>query len=80
MNVELEAQKAIFMKAYLQINNKNILDRFEELLLEIRKEELEKELFQPLTKEDLEKRALKAEEDYKNGHLTSLEDLMKEEW
>ena len=32
------------------------------------------------TKEDLEKRALKAEEDYKNGHLTSLEDLMKEEW
>lgn len=54
MNIELEAQKAIFMKAYLQIQNKNILDRFEELLLEVQEEELEKALFAPITKADMD--------------------------
>ena len=78
--MDIQTQKLEFIKAYLEITNKSLLDRFQELLLETQQEELRKELFEPLTKDDLVNRALQAEKEIKNGEGTSLSELRKEKW
>lgn len=78
--MDLQSKKLEVIQACAASMNEGLIDRVRQLFLEAQKEELEKELFKPLTKEDIVNRALEAEEDYKNGRLTSLDDLMNEKW
>ena len=78
--MDIQTQKLEFIKAYLEITNQDLLDRFHQLLIDARQEELKNELFKPLTQEDLVNRALQAEKEIENGEGTSLSELRKQKW
>ncbi|MDZ4847455.1 MAG: hypothetical protein SH857_18120 [Chitinophagales bacterium] len=77
MNTRIENRKLRFVQNFLRVGDEELINKFEELL---RKEQLrliERELKTPLSKKAFNEIIDQAEEDNRNGRLTSAKSLRK---
>lgn len=75
--MDLYTRKLTFVKEFLNIQNEDIVDRFERMLKKERKRSIEKD-FHPMTIEEFNKRVDQSMLDSKNDNLTDNDELVKE--
>ena len=69
--MELQTRKLHFIQEILSINNEEVIDKLEMVLKE------EKESLDPVLKDKLTSRALKAEKDIQEGRIVTREQMEK---
>jgi hypothetical protein len=75
--MDLQTRKLTFVREFLNIQNEEIVDRFEKMLKKEKKRSDEKD-FQPMTFDEFYKRIDQSMHDSDNGKLTNNEELIKE--
>jgi hypothetical protein len=75
--MDLQTRKITFVKDFLNIQNEDIVDRFEKMLKKEKKRSIEKD-FQPMTLDEFNKRIDQSMLDSSNGKLTNNDELIKE--
>ena len=75
--MDLQTRKLTFVREFLNIQNEEIVDRFEKMLKKEKKRIDEKD-FQPMTLDEFHKRIDQSMLDSKNGKLTNNDELIKE--
>ena len=73
--MNLEARKIEFIKEFLKLQSEEAISRLEKIL---RKEKIssEKQLFEPMTHDDLNKRIDQSESDFQNNRFKSSAELL----
>lgn len=79
--MDLQTRKLTFVKEFLNIQNEDIVDRFEKMLKKEKKRSIEID-FQPMSLDEFNKRIDQSMLDSNNGKLTNIDELIKEieEW
>jgi hypothetical protein len=75
--MDLQTRKLTFVKEFLNIQNEDIVDRFEKMMKKERKRSDEKD-FQPMTFDEFNKRIDQSMLDSHNGKLINNDELIKE--
>ena len=75
--MDLQTRKLTFIKEFLNIQNEEIVDRFEKMLKKEKKRSIEKEVH-PMTLEEINQRIDQSMLDSKNGNLIDNDELIKE--
>ena len=75
--MDLHTRKLTFVKEFLNIQNEDIVDRFEKMLKKEKKRSTDKD-FHPMTLDEFYKRIDQSMLDSKNGNLIDNNDLIKE--
>ena len=75
--MDLEARKITFLDKFMNLQNSDIISQFEDLLLKLKRNETNEE-FEPMSKDELNKRIDKSMDDSKNGRLTETSELKAE--
>lgn len=75
--MDLQTRKLKFVKEFLNIQNEDIVDRFEKMLKKVENRGHEKE-FEPMTLDEFNRRIDQSMVDSKNGNLSTMEELLKE--
>lgn len=73
--MDIQTRKIEFVQKFLELQNEELIFKFEKLMKKTNKAETEKKL-KPFTVEELNKRAAQSEEDFKNGRYKSTEELL----
>lgn len=73
--MNLEARKIAFIQEFLKVQSEDVIFRFEKLL---RKETIssDEKTFEPMTKEELNKRIDQSESDFRNNRFKTSSDLL----
>lgn len=79
--MDLQTRKLTFVKEFLNIQNEDIVDRFEKMLKKEKKRSIEID-FQPMSLDEFNKRIDQSMLDSNKGKLTNIDELIKEieEW
>lgn len=73
--MNLEARKIEFIKEFLKLQSEEIVSRLENIL--IKESSLtDNQRFEPMTKEELNKRINQSESDFRNNHFKSSSELL----
>ncbi|RRO13421.1 hypothetical protein [Flavobacteriaceae bacterium 14752] len=72
--MDIQTRKIEFVQEFLKIESEDIINRLENILHKENKNS-EKEVFEPMSIDELNKRIDKSLEDSKNGRLTKASDL-----
>ncbi|HAQ19189.1 MAG TPA: hypothetical protein DCR40_08155 [Prolixibacteraceae bacterium] len=75
--MDLQTRKLTFVREFLNIQNENIVDRFEKMLKKEKSRSIEKD-FQPMTLDEFYKRIDQSMLDSNNDKLTNNDELIKE--
>ena len=75
--MDLEARKITFLDKFMNLQNSDISSQFENLLLKLKRNDTNDE-FEPMSKDELNKRIDKSMDDSKNGRLTETSVLKAE--
>jgi hypothetical protein len=75
--MDLQTRKLTFVREFLNIQNEDIVDRFEKMLKKEKSRSIEKD-FQPMTLEEFYNRIDQSLLDSKEGKLTDIDELIKE--
>ena len=74
----IQTRKIEFVQHFLRLTQESSINRFENLLKEERLQQIEKEINKPMTIKKFNASIDKAEEDDKNGRMTSAKKLLKD--
>jgi hypothetical protein len=79
--MDLQTRKLTFVKEFLNIQNEDIVDRFEKMLKKEKKRSIEID-FQPMSLDEFNKRIDQSMLDSNKGKLTNIDEFIKEieEW
>ena len=75
--MDLQTRKLNFIQDFLRLANDSIIEKFEKILLQERKKNIEKEI-SPMTLAEYEKRIDNALDDLKNNRVTTAKKLKKD--
>ena len=75
--MDLEARKITFLDKFMGLQNSDIVSQFEDLLLKLKHSD-SNDKFEPMSKDELNKRIEKSMDDSKNGRLTETSVLKAE--
>lgn len=75
--MDLQTRKLTFVREFLNIQNEDIVDRFEKLLKKEKKRSIEMD-FHPMTLDEFNKRIDQSMVDSNSGKLTNNDELIKE--
>jgi len=75
--MDLEARKITFLDKFMSLQNSEIVSQFENLLLKLKRSD-SNDKFEPMSKDELNKRIDKSMDDSKNGRLTETSVLKAE--
>ena len=75
--MDLEARKITFLEKFMSLQNSDIVSQFENLLLKLKRSD-SNDKFEPMSKDELNKRIEKSMDDSKNGRLTETSVLKAE--
>jgi hypothetical protein len=75
--MDLEARKITFLDKFMSLQNSDIVSQFENLLLKLKRSD-SNDKFEPMSKDELNKRIEKSMDDSKNGRLTETSVLKAE--
>ncbi len=75
--MDLEARKITFLDKFMSLQNSDIVSQFENLLLKLKRSD-SNDKFEPMSKDELNKRIDKSMNDSKNGRLTETSVLKAE--
>jgi hypothetical protein len=72
--MNIETRKIEFVRAFLNLQNEELISQFEKLLKKTKQSDKE---LKPFTVEELQERIAKSEEDFANGRFKTQEELEK---
>ena len=75
--MDIQARKIHFVQEFLRLKNEELIGKFEKILMTEKQKDYERTL-EPMTVVELNRIIDNAEDDSKNGRLTSNSDLKKE--
>ncbi len=75
--MDIQARKIHFVQEFLRLKNEELIGKFEKILMTEKQKDYERTL-EPMTIVELNRIIDNAEDDSKNGRLTSNSDLKKE--
>ena len=73
--MNLEARKIEFVQEFLKLQSEEVISRFEKILRK-EKKALDKQLFEPMTQDELNKRIDQSESDFRNKRYKSSSELL----
>ncbi len=68
--MNIQTRKIEFVQAFLQLQNEEVISRFEQLL------KIEKKEFKPMTLKELNSRIDRSENDFKNNRFKTTEEIL----
>ncbi len=77
MNTRIENKKLRFVQSFLRVGDEELINKFEELLQKEQLRLIEREFKTPLSKKALNEMIDQAEDDDRNGRLTSARSLRR---
>ncbi len=76
LQMDLQTRKLYFIQDFLRLANESLIDKFEKVLQQERKKNVEKDI-SPMTLAEYEQRVENAKSDLKNNRVTSAKKLKK---
>ncbi len=70
--MDLQTRKIEFIQKFLKLQSEEVISQFENLM----KKRTKKEVFKPMSVEDLNKRIDQSEDDFKNGRYKTSSELL----